>query len=130
MARPATRHPTELELEILKVLWRTGPANVRQVCDALAPARELAYTSVMTMLGIMARKGYVSRKKVGAGYVYNARCSEKSTTQSMLWDLVHRVFSGSAATVMQRLLETTDLDAQELKQIRQLIHRKTKEQSP
>ena len=53
MARSPSQHPTELELEILKVLWRIGPATVRTVREELAAVRELAYTSVMTMMTIM-----------------------------------------------------------------------------
>ena len=129
MARPASRHPTELEFAILKILWRDGPSSVRHVRDGLVPFRDLAYTSVMTILGIMARKKYVRRSKSGSSYVYRAALTEQSAGRNMLDDIVLRVFDGSAVAVMQQLLETTDLDADELAQIRQLIQRKAKEQS-
>jgi predicted transcriptional regulator len=129
MARPSSRHPTELELAILKILWRDGPSSVRHVRDELVSFRDLAYTSVMTVLGIMARKKYVKRTKSGAGFVYRPALTEESTGRSMLDDIVNRVFDGSTVTVVQRLLETTDLDSDELAQIRQLIQRKAKEQS-
>lgn len=129
MARPTTRHPTELELEILKVLWRLGNASGRQVRDALAPVRDLAYTSVMTILGIMVKKGYVRRKKRDGGFFYHAIVQEATQASQMLSDLVDRAFDGSAAAAMLHLLETADLDAEELKRIRQLIARKSKEQS-
>src|SRR5688572_12485081 len=99
MARPASHHPTELELEILKVLWRDGPHPVRHVRDALAtasPPRELAYTSVMTVLNIMAEKGYVRRTKDDAGagaggsFTYHPKVTQNSTTARMLKDLVDR----------------------------------------
>ncbi len=67
MVRPTSKHPTVLELEILKILWRAQPLTGRQLRDALAEFRELAYTSVMTILGIMVDKGYVRRKKQGGG---------------------------------------------------------------
>lgn len=125
MARPASKHPTELELEILKVLWQLGSASVRQVRDALVPFRDLAYTSVMTVLTIMARKGYVKRKKAGRGYDYQAVYREHKASSNILRDVIDRVFGGSTAAVMQHLIETDDLDDDELKQIRQLISRKT-----
>ena len=128
MARPRSRHPTELELAILKILWRDGPCSVRQVREALVEFRELAHTSVMTILGIMTRKGYARRNKQGGSYVYKAVVTEQQATQGMLRDLVDRVFDGSAVAVMQRLLDTADLDADELAQVRQLINRKAKEQ--
>ena len=130
MARPASRHPTELELEILKILWRDGPASGRQVRDALAETRDLAYTSVMTVMNIMTQKGYLRRAKQGGSYVYRPRVTEKATTRRMLGDLVDRVFDGSAASVMLNLLESAEIDPSELEQLRKLIHRKMKESPP
>lgn len=128
MARRASRHPTELELEILKVLWRAGPASVRQVRDALVPFRDLAYTSVMTIMTIMTRKGYLRRNKAGGSYVYKAAIKEQKASRGMLQDIVDRVFAGSAVAVMQHLLETADLDADELAQLREIVDRKAKGQ--
>lgn len=129
MARSASRHPTELELEILKILWRDGPSNVRHVRAALVGFRDLAYTSVMTMMTIMGKKGYLKRRKGEGGYVYRAAISAESTTRGMLRDLVDRAFDGSAAALMVNLLETKDIDADELRQLRELINRKAGEQT-
>ena len=129
MARSASRHPTELELEILKVLWQLGSATVRQVRDELAAVRDLAYTTVMTVMTIMDGKGYVSRVKDGRSFVYRALYHEQKASRNMLQDVVDRVFGGSASAVMQHLLETSDLDDDELKQIRSLINRKSREKS-
>jgi len=87
MPRPPASHPTELELEILKIIWRIGPASVRQVRDALAAARPLAYTSVMTMMTIMTRKKYLCRTKVGGSFIYSACVGEQATLGGMLKDL-------------------------------------------
>jgi predicted transcriptional regulator len=130
MARQPSPFPTELELEILKILWRDGPASVRQVQDRLASSRKLAVTSVTTVMNIMADKGYVSRAKTGGRYVYRPRVSEALTSRRMLGDLVERVFDGSAAAVMLNLLETADLGHEELRQLQRLIRRKAKEQNP
>jgi BlaI family transcriptional regulator, penicillinase repressor len=127
MARPASRHPTELELEILKILWRDGPASGRQVRDTLAATRDLAYTSVMTILNIMARKGYLERSKAEGGYTHRARVSERTTGGQMVRDLVDRVFDGSAGALMLNLLETNELSADELRRLRELINRQTEE---
>jgi len=126
MARPASKHPTELELEILKVLWRCGPSTGQDVRDGLAPDRDLAYTTVMTVLGIMLDKGYVSRRKDGASYLYRTRVSEKATARQMLRDLVSRVYDGSVETVLVNLLESSDLDRAEIQRLRQLLDRKSK----
>ena len=121
MARPASRHPTELELEILRILWREGPLPVKRVRDALVGFRNLAYTSVITVMNIMVDKGYLARTKRGASYAYRPRVSQKATTGRMLKDIVERAFGGSAAAVMLRLLETSDLDEAEIQRIRNFL---------
>lgn len=121
MARPASRHPTELELEILKILWRQGPITPREVRDALVDFRDLAYTSVVTIMNIMVGKGYLGRAKTGPGFVYRARVSEQATTRRMLRDLVNRVFDGSASAVMVNLIEEADLDEAKVRELRALL---------
>ncbi len=131
MARPPLRHPTELELEILKVLWQRAPLAVREVRAALAgasPARDLAHTSVITMLNIMVRKKYQRRTRSGNAYLYAPQLGAEEVTGRMLGDLVDRAFDGSAAAVMLNLLEKADMDRAELKELRKLIDRKAKEQ--
>ena len=99
MARTASKYPTELELMILKILWREGSATIRIVRDLLADQRDLAYNSVMTIMNIMRRKGYLKRAKRDGSYVYSPQISEQATMRRMLSDLVDRVFDGSAAGV-------------------------------
>src|SRR4029079_11080068 len=121
MARPSSRHPTELELEILKVLWNQGPSSVKQIQEALGETRGLAYTTIMTMLTIMTNKKYVRRTKVGASNMYEAAIQQDAASSNMLQDLVDRVFDGSVPAVVQQLLESSDLDADQLESIRHLI---------
>lgn len=127
MARPVSRYPTELELEILKILWREGEGTVREVQEALIPFRKLAYTSVMTIMDILFKKGYLRRKKVGKGFNYTPRVTEEKTTRGMLSDLVDRAFEGSARSVMLNLLESREMDSKELSELRSLLDRKIKE---
>jgi predicted transcriptional regulator len=127
MPRPATSHPTELELEILKVLWQQQPLSGQEVRDALAPGRDLTYSSVMSMLGIMEEKGYVRRRKSGGRFVYSPRITQAATGRRMLRDLVDRVYGGSALDVMVNLLETSQVDREELKELRALIQRKSEQ---
>ncbi|MBI4557059.1 MAG: BlaI/MecI/CopY family transcriptional regulator [Candidatus Hydrogenedentes bacterium] len=124
MTRPASRHPTELELEILKILWREGPMPVRGVRQALAPSRKLAYTSVMTVMGIMAQKGYLRRSKHGTHFVYQPAITKQSTVRGIVRDVVDRVFDGSAAAAALHLVETADLDERELRAIRRILEQK------
>ena len=126
MPRPASRHPTELELEILKVLWERGPLPTREIRNALArgeAARDLAHTSVITMLNIMVDKGYLDRTKNGGAYTFSPLVKREDVSGGMLDDLVERVFSGSAASLMLSLLERADLDDDEIRQLRAMIRR-------
>lgn len=128
MARPASSHPTELELEILKVLWRDGPATVRQVREALGEQRKLAYTSVMTMMGIMTNKGYLRRTKKRGSYLYQPKLERDRTASRMLQDVVRRAFDGSTKAAVLHLIESGDIDEGELQELRRLIARKVEEQ--
>jgi len=123
MARPASKHPTELELEILKIIWHAGPQPVTRVRDELAAFRDLAVTSVTTVMNIMVRKGYLKKSKASGTYVYAARATEAATTRRMLKDVVERVFDGSAAAVAAALLESADLDDAEIREIQGLLDR-------
>ena len=129
MPRPQSKNPTELELEILKILWCEQPLSGREIRDQLEPVRDVTYTSVMTILGIMEEKQYVRRKKNGARFVYSPRVTQESTSRRMLSDLVERLFEGSSVTAMLNLLETGDVDPTELKQLRKLIQQREREQS-
>lgn len=121
MTRPASRYPTELELEILKILWCHDGATVREVRDALAAKRDLAYTSVMTTMGIMRDKKYVARRRKGNGFVYRPRITRDWTAQQMLADVVDRLFEGSASAAMLHLLESNAIDETELSRLRAVI---------
>ena len=124
MARPAAKHPTELELQILHILWTIGPANGRQVQTELAKSqsRELAYTSVVTILNIMTRKRYLKRRKgEGGSFIYTAVVNEKTNAGRMLRDLVDRVFHGSASALLLKLLEDKHLDPDELAKLREIV---------
>lgn len=127
MLKKPAKPPTELELEILKVLWDRSPQSVREVREALAPARKLAHTSVMTMLGILTGKGYLQRKKVGNGYVYSPRVSEARTLSGMVGDLVRRAFGGSSHKALLHLLQTSDLSESELRELRNVLKDRSSE---
>lgn len=131
MAKSPSKYPTELELMILKILWDKGPSTIRIVRDALAEKRDLAFTSVMTVMNLMQSKGYLERTKQDGTYIYRPRIREMATTRRMLNDFVDRVFDGSTTTAMLHLMQTANLaeidniDA-EIKELRKRIKRKAK----
>jgi predicted transcriptional regulator len=121
MSRNVSKHPTDLELEVLQILWDSGPLTGQAIRDELAATRPLTYQSVMTVLGIMEEKGYVTRKKVGGRFQYRARVTQQATSKRMMRDLVDRLFGGSAAVAMINLLESSELNDQELEQLRKQV---------
>jgi BlaI family transcriptional regulator, penicillinase repressor len=129
MARPRSRHPTELEHELLRVLWQESPLRVSEIRARLGAeaSRHLAHSSVITMLNIMVRKGYLSRRKEGKAFLFSAKVEERAVHGRMVRDLVGRIFGGSPAAMVSQLMETSDVDAEELSEIRRLIVRKSKE---
>jgi BlaI family penicillinase repressor len=129
MARPASAQPTELELQILKVLWRRSPQPVSAVREALAQEeRKLAHTSVITTLNTMVRKKYLKRVKNGKAFLFSPLVAEAEISRRMLRDVVNRVFDGSAKAVMLSLFDNEQVDAGELKELRRLINQKMKDQ--
>jgi len=129
MARTKSQHPTELELEILKILWEEAPLPVREVRARLESRadRPLAHSTVITMLNIMYDKGFLKRKKDGKSFLFSPKVKKDRVTGGMMGDLLSRAFNGSPAAMVLNLLETTDVDADELAEIRKLISRKSKE---
>ena len=129
MARTRSQHPTELELEILKILWEEAPLPVREVRARLESRadRPLAHSTVITMLNIMYDKGFLKRKKDGKSFLFSPKVKKDRVTGGMMGDLLSRAFNGSPAAMVLNLLETTDVDADELAEIRKLISRKSKE---
>ena len=130
MPRSESEHPTELELEILTVLWAESPLPVREVRARLESeaGRPLAHSSVITMLNIMHRKGFLRRRKAGKAFLFSPRAEKDRVTGKMMGDLLSRAFDGSPSAMVLNLIETADLDADELAELRKLISRKAKEQ--
>lgn len=98
MARAgAAEIPPPLELECLKVLWELGEGSVRQVRQQLAPARPLAYTTVMTVLERLVRRGAVSRRKAGRAFIYTPQIGRDWLRRRALRQLIDSLFNGSEA---------------------------------
>ncbi|MDB5385531.1 MAG: mecI 2 [Planctomycetaceae bacterium] len=131
MGRTSSGHPTELELLILKILWQRAPLPVREIRQALVEqGRDLAHTTVITTLNVMVRKKYLDRTQQANAFLFGPLITREQVSEGMLGDLVQRVFDGSAAAVMLSLFECAQIDSDELKELRQIIDRKRKEQTP
>lgn len=113
---------TPLELEIMKVLWETGPANVQSVQARLA-GRELAYTTVQTMLNVLHRKGKVKRRLKDRAYIYRPVFSRQKAVTQAVGEMLDRFFGGSADSLVLNLVETRHLTPERLAQIQKLVER-------
>lgn len=121
MARRAQETPTEAELEVLKVLWERGPSTGRDVLDVLNVERKRAYTSVMSVLNIMADKGLAIRKPQGRAFVYSAKRPREKTLGHIVGSLLGRAFEGSAASLVTQVLDQSKPSDAELELIRKAI---------
>jgi BlaI family transcriptional regulator, penicillinase repressor len=122
MARPASQHPTDGELEILRVLWERGPSSLGDVCAALREGREVATTTVATMLRVMFDKKLVRRRQVGRGLQWSAAVSHTAAARSMVGKLIDGVFDGSVQSLVAHLVEGGDLSDGELTELRALLN--------
>jgi predicted transcriptional regulator len=121
MARPPSKQPTDGELEILKILWETGPAGLGQVHAVLEERRGVAITTVATMLKMMLAKEMVERTDGPRGYLWSARVSRKVAVSGLLGKLVQHVFDGSARRLVAHLIEEGELNDRDRAEIIEIL---------
>ena len=122
MARRKKRTLTELELEIMQIVWQQDEVTVKALCEKFERSdRPLALPSIRTMLGILQDKGYVKRRPFGRGYAYSATVSADQARTSILKDIIERAFNGSASTLVTALVNSDMVSDGELKKVRQLV---------
>ncbi len=130
MPKSMSEYPTELELQILKILWEQSPLTVREVRDVLDKGgRALAHTTVITMLSTMVDKGQLEKLNPlqGKAFRFVPLINRDDVSKGMLGDFVERVFDGSAEAVMLSLFDVADLDTEELANLRKLLNKKLRE---
>lgn len=114
-------HPTDAELEILRVLWKSGPCTVRDVHAVLSAVRDVGYTTVLKVMQIMLEKGLVTRDDSQKSHVY-AAAAEQSRTQKQLVDvLLDKAFNGAADQLVLQALNSRKLSAEEIAAVRNLL---------
>ena len=122
--RESRKPLTATELEMMNVIWRIGPCSVAQVVEQLSPTRELAYTSVSTIVRILEQKGYVASAKAGRGHLYSAAIAKEDYQAISLRHLVDNIFEGTPTLMVKRLLDSNTLTEEELAQIKALLRKK------
>jgi predicted transcriptional regulator len=113
---------TKLELQIMQVIWRRGPSNVRAVQEGLE--QELAYTTVQTMLNILQRKGKLKRELRGRAFEYSATVTEAKALGHAVKDLVDRMFGGSSEDLVMSLIKSRQIDAKKIAELSKRLEEK------
>lgn len=110
---------TDAELEIMNVLWDRGETTVHEVLEGLGDGR--AYTTVSTLVRILEQKGHVTSRKEGRRHLYAPAVPRAEVEAASVRDMVQRVFGGSPRSLVRRLLESDEVTADELAEIRRLL---------
>jgi BlaI family transcriptional regulator, penicillinase repressor len=123
LARTKSATLTEAELRIMNVLWDKGTATVHEVLQGLSAEPQLAYNTVLTIIRILERKGYVKHVKDKRAHVYMPKVDRKDATRFEVRHLVSRFFGNSDELLVLNILEEKSVDAEELARVRQLLER-------
>jgi BlaI family penicillinase repressor len=123
MARSASSQPTEVELLILRILWKSGGSTAREVhnCLATIEARDTTYSTTVKMLSVLLEKGLVKRDESVSPQVYRAASSQKVTQRKMLGNLIEKAYDGSALSLIMQALSSTRATSEELAEIRRIV---------
>jgi predicted transcriptional regulator len=124
--RPQKPIPTDQELEILKLVWQRGRATVREIYQDLLKQRKIAYTTVLTMMGILERKGHLKKTAGERAYVYSSVQPQAQVVEGMVKEFVKRVFNGSPKPLLVHLVGDRELSPAELDEIEDLVKNRRK----
>ena len=121
MARRPSSNLTDAELRLMEVLWSKGAATVSEVVEAVSAGAPLHYSTVLTTLRILERKGYLTHKKEGRAFVYRPAVARDQEREKAVTYLLRRFFDGSPGLLMLNLFERRRIGAAELKRLRKRI---------
>jgi predicted transcriptional regulator len=117
---------TEVELELMTVLWKLGEGSVADVLQSLPPERKLAYTSVSTILRILEQKGIVKARKEGRGHIYIPELQKTEYEAKAVQHVVKNVFDGAPVALVKQLLGSGTLKAGDLEELKRLLQKEEK----
>ncbi len=114
---------TEVELELMTVLWRLREGSVADVLAELPRERKLAYTSVSTILRILEQKGIVKTRKEGRGHIYIPELEKSAYETKTLKHVINNVFDGTPVALVRQLLDTVKIEESDLEELRALLNK-------
>jgi len=126
MARPKAKELTERELEVMHACWHVGEATVADIRDELARGgRDLAYTTVATLVRILTEKGYVKQATDERPFKFRPIRSFEDVSGRLVRDLIHKVFGGSREALLVRLMDEQKLTAKERELLNEILKKKS-----
>ncbi|HBG26124.1 MAG: transcriptional regulator [Planctomycetes bacterium GWF2_41_51] len=114
--------PTEKELEVLMVLWDTGPATVRQINEQINKKHKTGYTTTLKIMQIMTEKGLLIRNDSGFQHIYQPTVTKENIQEQLVGSLLDRAFAGSAEKLVMRALSAKKISPEELARIKKLLN--------
>lgn len=121
MPRPTSTQPTEVEMQILRILWELGPSPVREIHRRLEAAKGTNYSTTVKMLAVMLQKGLVKRDENAQPHVYRPALTRAKTSKQMLSDLIEKVYDGSAMSLVLQALSSGKATKEELDEVRRML---------
>lgn len=121
MPRHSSKQPTEVELEILRILWDAEKASSREIHQQLAKLRDTNFSTTVKMLAVMVEKGMVRRDESSRPIQFRAAKSKEKTQSGILKNLIRKAYGGSASSLVMQALSSQKSSKQELQQIRELL---------
>lgn len=113
--------PSNLEMQVLALLWEHGPLSARTVLERMPDAKPRAYTTILSVLQVMEKKGYVTHETDGNRHVYAPKVKQRAVVGPLLSGLVKTIFGGRPSNAMQQLLEASEVTEEDLTEMRSLL---------
>jgi predicted transcriptional regulator len=113
--------PSNLEMQVLSLLWEHGPLTARAVLDLMPDGKQRAYTTILSVLQVMEKKGLVRHEEEGNRHIYAPKVKRQNVLKPLLSGLVKTIFGGRPTAAMQQLLEASEVSAQDLAEMRKLL---------
>jgi len=121
MPRQRSNQLTEVEMQVLQILWDAGPSPVRIIHAELARLRDTNYSTTVKMLSVMLEKGLVRRDENQRPHIYSPGVTRTKAQKKMLVDLIDKAYQGSASSLVLQALSSRKTTDEELKQIREML---------
>jgi predicted transcriptional regulator len=113
--------PSDLEMQVLSVLWERGASTARGVLEAMPDGKQRAYTSILSVMQVMEKKSLLTHTSKGNAHLYSPAVSRKQVLKPFLCKVVTEVFAGRPAALMQALLSETPVSDEELAEMQRLL---------